>query len=120
MSLQSTVARSGVILALMASAAFGQTTTTAAVFGTVVNLGGTPSDLVLDEARGRILMCEIRHLAEPSDHDDGWTTAYGCYQDRYERVGGRWWFAERHYRSMARTGREGAILRMPPGLGPLG
>ena len=36
-------------------------------------------------------------------HEGSLTTAYGVYHDEYERVGGRWWFADRRYRSLART-----------------
>jgi SnoaL-like protein len=67
-------------------------------------------------AHGRIFLCEIRH--EPDR--DAWSTAHGVYQDRYVLVDGRWRIAERHYRSMARTGPDEAILGLPPDLGPLG
>ena len=67
-------------------------------------------------ARGRIFMCEVRH--EPDR--DAWSTAHGVYQDRYVRIDGRWWFAERHYRSMARTGPDEVILGIPFDLAPLG
>ncbi len=40
--------------ALFAAAAFGQTT--GASFGTVISLGGTPSDAIWDETRGRIYL----------------------------------------------------------------
>jgi SnoaL-like protein len=69
-----------------------------------------------DAARGRIFMCEIRHDVA----SDTWQNAYGVYQDSYLRVGARWWFAERHYRSFARTGPEGAVFGLPPGLESLG
>ena len=52
MSLQSTLFRLGISGILLASSVFAQTT--GATFGTVVNLGGTPSGIVLDEVRGRI------------------------------------------------------------------
>jgi len=52
MSLQMTCLRLGISAALLTCAVFAQTT--GATFGTVVNLGGTPSDIVLDEARGRL------------------------------------------------------------------
>jgi len=56
--------------------------------------GGDP-----DRATARIFMCELRQGA-----DDGRrTTAYGVYRDTYARVDGRWWFADRRYRSLART-----------------
>lgn len=67
-------------------------------------------------ARGRIFLCEIRHEPER----DAWSTAHGVYQDRYVLVEGRWRIAERHYRSMARTGPDEAVLGLPPDLGPLG
>ena len=52
MSLQTTIFRLGISVTFLASALHAQTT--GASFGSVVNLGGTPSDIVLDEARGRI------------------------------------------------------------------
>src|SRR5262245_26075299 len=52
MSLQSTLFRVGAAVTLLASTVLAQTT--GATFATVVNLGGTPSDIVLDEVRGRI------------------------------------------------------------------
>lgn len=67
-------------------------------------------------ARGRIFLCEVRHESER----DAWSTAHGVYQDRYVLVEDRWRIAERHYRSMARTGPDEAILGLPPDLGPLG
>jgi hypothetical protein len=59
-------------------------------------------------------MCEIRHERAA----DEWNTAYGLYQDAYRKVDGTWWFADRRYRSLARTGHAGAILGLPDGLGP--
>lgn len=57
-----------------------------------------------DRATARIFMCELRQ-----DVDGGRrTTAYGLYRDTYARVDGRWWFADRRYRSLARTAAEGA------------
>jgi hypothetical protein len=76
-----------------------------------VGVGGDP-----DAAEGRIFMCEIRHETAL----DMWHNAYGVYSDRYRRIDGRWWFAERRYRSMARTGPESVVLGVPAGLGPLG
>jgi len=67
-------------------------------------------DVEGDEATGRMFMCEIRH----DRASDSWQNAHGVYQDRYVRVDGRWWFADRHYRSLARTGPEGEILGLPP------
>src|SRR5258708_5772399 len=55
----------------------------------------TVVDIASDtRAAGRIFMCEIRHDREL----DTWPIAYGCYEDSYTRVDGRWWFAERRYR----------------------
>lgn len=67
-------------------------------------------------AHGRIFLCEIRHEPERQ----AWSTAHGVYQDRYVLTAGRWRIAERHYRSMARTGPDEAILGLPPALPPLG
>ncbi|MEY2422104.1 MAG: hypothetical protein QOI95_2171 [Acidimicrobiaceae bacterium] len=61
------------------------------------------------KATGRIFMCEIRHDREL----DTWPIAYGRYEDSYSRVDGRWWFTERRYRSMARTGPDAAIFGLP-------
>jgi hypothetical protein len=69
-----------------------------------------------DAARGRIFMCEVRHDRET----DTWPNAHGLYQDRYLRRDGRWWIAERHYRSLAREGPTSTILGLPADLGPLG
>ena len=66
-------------------------------------------DVESGEATARMFMCEIRH--DPSS--DQWSRAHGLYQDRYRRVDGRWWFAERHYRSLAREAPGGAILGLP-------
>lgn len=60
-------------------------------------------------ATGRILMCEIRHERGA----DSWSIAYGCYDDSYVKVEGRWWFDERRYRSMARTGPEAGVFGLP-------
>ena len=78
------------------------------ILNTVVDVAG-------DDATGRIFMCEIRHEAPT----DGWTYAHGVYQDRYRRHEGRWWFAERRYRSMARTGPVPAVLGLPADLPPI-
>ena len=60
-----------------------------------VGAGGDP-----DRARGRVFITEIRQ-----DREDGaWSHTYGVYHDTYRRVGGSWWFADRAYQSLARTG----------------
>lgn len=62
----------------------------------------------LDTASARMFMCELRQ-----DRVSGqWTNAFGVYHDRYRRVDGRWWFAQRHYQSLARTGR-GQVFEFP-------
>ncbi|MEY2447614.1 MAG: hypothetical protein QOH79_1090 [Acidimicrobiaceae bacterium] len=67
----------------------------------------TVVDITSDtQASGRIFMCEIRHDREL----DTWPIAHGCYEDSYSRVDGRWWFAQRNYRSMARMGPQTAIF----------
>lgn len=59
-------------------------------------------DLAGDAATGRIFMCELRQ-----DRDSGrFTRAFGRYDDTYVRHEGRWWFAARDYRSLARSGRD--------------
>lgn len=78
-----------------------------------------------DNATGRIFMCEIRHhTAAALDGDQSstgvWSTAYGLYSDRYRKVDGTWWFAERHYRSLARTGPQEGIFGLPPDLPRIG
>jgi hypothetical protein len=62
-----------------------------------------------DAASGRTFMCELRRNVS----DGAWTTAYGLYRDRYRRVDGRWWFAGRDYRSLARTGEDGGVFPFP-------
>lgn len=68
-------------------------------------------------ARTRTFMCEIRRHG-PDDPDAGcWSTAFGLYQDRLVRTGAGWRFAERSYRSLARTGtvstRDGVVFPFP-------
>jgi SnoaL-like domain len=65
--------------------------------------GGAP-----DTASSRMFMCELRQ-----DRASGqWTNAFGVYHDQYRKVDGRWWFAQRHYQSLARTGR-GDVFAFP-------
>jgi hypothetical protein len=73
-------------------------------------------DVEGDTARGRIFMCEIRHVREL----DEWSTAYGLYQDSYACRAGRWWIIERRYRSLARTGSAAGIFGVPDDLPPIG
>jgi hypothetical protein len=69
-----------------------------------------------DNANGRIFMSEIRHHAQEQE----WSTAYGLYSDVYRKVNGTWWFAERHYRSLARTGPNAGIFGLPSDLAEIG
>ena len=72
-----------------------------------------PADGDAELARLRTFMCEIRHHG-PDDAEAGsWSTAYGVYQDTAVRSDGTWRFAERHYRSLARTGEPGVVLPLP-------
>lgn len=69
-----------------------------------------------DQAHGRMFMCEIRH-----DRDsDTWPNSFGVYEDQYVKSDGRWWFAERRYRSIARAGPGGQILGLPTDWGMFG
>ena len=66
------------------------------VLNTVVSVG-VAGDAT--EATGRVFMCEIRR-----ERDSGrYTVAFGVYHDHYRCRDGRWWFAGRHYQSLART-----------------
>ena len=57
-------------------------------------------DAAAGTAGARLYINEIRQ----NRSDGRRTDAYGVYHDRFERDGdGRWWFARRHYRSLART-----------------
>ncbi|MEZ5382449.1 MAG: nuclear transport factor 2 family protein [Microthrixaceae bacterium] len=71
-------------------------------------------DISGDTATGRLHMCEIRHDRE----SDSWQNAFGVYHDRFVRLAGRWRFAHRHYRSLARTGPGGMVLGPPEKFGP--
>jgi hypothetical protein len=79
------------------------------ILNSVVDVSG-------DTATSRIFMCEIRHHAAENE----WSTAYGLYADRYRKVDGVWWFAERNYRSLARTGPQAGTFGLPGDLPPIG
>lgn len=49
-------------------------------------------------ARGRLWMVELRQ----ERGSGAWSNAYGLYRDDYVRLDGRWRFAGRRYRSLAR------------------
>lgn len=69
-----------------------------------------------DAATARLWMCEVRCGADSHPGAGEWSSAYGLYRDAYRREGDRWWFAERRYRSLARTGADGGVLPMPDDL----
>lgn len=74
------------------------------------------NDVAGESATARIFMCEIRHHAE----EKVWSTAYGLYQDVYRKIDGTWWFAQRRYRSLARTGPQDGIFGVPADLPQVG
>ncbi len=66
-----------------------------------------------DTARIRTFMCEIRHHGPDAPDAGSWSTAYGLYQDTAVRVSDSWRFADRRYRSLARTGSDGGVFPFP-------
>jgi hypothetical protein len=71
------------------------------ILNTVIEVTGVGA------ARGRLYIVEIRHERE----SDEWSNAFGLYEDVYVERDGRWYFAERKYRSLARrSGRGSEIL----------
>jgi hypothetical protein len=64
-----------------------------------------------DRAVARMYMNELRHDAGSGQ----WTTVYGVYHDVHRRVDGRWWFAERRYHTLARTGEAMHTFTFPTG-----
>jgi hypothetical protein len=83
------------------------------ILNSVLNVAG---DSANGDATGRTFMCEIRHHTQEQE----WSTAYGLYSDRYRKINGTWWFAERRYRSLARTGPNAGIFGVPPDLPEIG
>jgi hypothetical protein len=65
-------------------------------------------------AVSRLFMCELRQQREGGH----WSTIFGLYHDRYVLDGGRWWFAERRYHSLARSSRDLDVFPLPlhPGI----
>jgi hypothetical protein len=61
-----------------------------------------------DVAKGRLYMVELRQSAS----NGHWSNAFGVYHDDYVRTDGGWRFGERHYQSLARTGR-GDVFPFP-------
>lgn len=66
-----------------------------------------------DLATARLWMREDRHESSVAEHASGWSSAHGLYEDTLRRIDGRWWFAERRYRSLARTGPDSTVLPFP-------
>ncbi len=62
-----------------------------------------------DRATGRMWMSELRQFASTGR----WSVIHGLYRDEYRRVGGRWWFADRRYQSLARTARDVEVFPVP-------
>jgi hypothetical protein len=70
------------------------------ILNTVLDIDG-------DSATGRLYMVEIRQDIEPKQ----WSNAFGRYDDDYVVQEGRWRFARRRYRSLARrTGNDPASV----------
>lgn len=62
-----------------------------------------------DAANGRMWMSELRQ----DERTGRWSVIYGLYSDRYRRVDGRWWFAHRRYRTLARTAPDFDVFPIP-------
>jgi len=62
-----------------------------------------------DAARGRMFMSELRQ----EQASGRWTTIHGVYHDHFRRVDGRWWFASRHYSSLARPAGDVEVFPYP-------
>lgn len=73
-----------------------------------------PEGVTSGRAVCRLFMCELRQDASTG----AFTSAYGLYHDRYVLEGGRWWFAERRYHSLARHGGVLDVFPLPdsPGI----
>jgi hypothetical protein len=65
------------------------------ILNTVVDVHPGPT------ATGRVWMVELRQ----DRASGGWSNAFGIYHDSYALTDGAWRFTERHYQSLARTGR---------------
>jgi hypothetical protein len=76
------------------------------ILGTRVVIGPEP-----DHAAARMYMCELRQDRETGHFHE----IYGVYHDRFRRVDGTWWFAERRYHSLARGERDLTVFPFPGG-----
>jgi hypothetical protein len=68
------------------------------VLNAIVDLTGSDAEA----ARARVFMCEVRQERDTGE----FSYAFGVYHDEYKRDRGRWWFAQRRYQSLARSGGE--------------
>jgi hypothetical protein len=73
-----------------------------------------PEGATAGTAVGRLFMSELRQQSE----NGRWTTVFGLYHDRYVFDAHRWWFAERRYHSLARSGPDLDVFPLPlhPGI----
>ena len=76
------------------------------ILNTVIRIGvdGDP-----DVAMARMYIWETRSDRSSGGRND----IFGVYHDRFVRIDGRWWFAERIYRRMANTGPELSTYGFP-------
>ena len=61
-----------------------------------------------NRAAARMYMTELRQT--PDGH---WSQVYGVYHDQFARVDNRWWFAHRHYHSLARNNQPATVFDFP-------
>lgn len=59
-----------------------------------------------DSALGRLFVCEYRWEKSAAK----WTQVFGVYCDRYLRIDGRWWFAQRSFDPLVAAGGDGAVV----------
>jgi hypothetical protein len=78
------------------------------ILNTVIDVTGAHA------ASGRLYIVEVRHELST----DRWSNAFGLYEDSYTEEGGRWRFAARRYRSLARRTPDGSEIL--PALGSVG
>jgi hypothetical protein len=59
-----------------------------------------------DSALGRLFVCEYRWEKSAGK----WTQVFGVYCDRYRRIDGRWWFAQRAFDPLVAAGNDGSVV----------
>lgn len=62
-------------------------------------------------ALGRLFVCEYRWEKVAAR----WTQVFGVYCDRYRRVDGRWWFAQRVFEPLVSAGSDGDVVDFQKG-----